>query len=79
MINLTAKRGLYITHVNIRSIYPHFHLFKAFMDMNNIAIAAITETWLTDALPSNHIHIPGYNIIRHDRDPATGKKKVAVG
>ena len=65
----SIARGLYITHFNIRSIHPHFDVYRPLLEHNNPSINCLTETWLNDATPTTFFDIPNYNIIRQDRNP----------
>ena len=53
---------------NLNSIYNKLHYIKHFLEMNNIDIFALTETWLVKDTPDSFVTIPGYNFVR----PAIG-------
>ena len=66
-LTLPKVRGLYITQYNIGSLFPKLDSYKVFMADNNIAIAAITETWLKPYIPTSLLAIKGYTFHRQDR------------
>lgn len=58
-------------HINVRSLVKHFAYFKDHVLTADYDIIAVTETWLSDAITDNAIHIDGYKIVRSDR-PSRG-------
>eukprot|EP00117_Sycon_ciliatum_P006948 scpid37906/ scgid10262/ Probable RNA-directed DNA polymerase from transposon X-element; Reverse transcriptase len=42
------------------------------MHHHKVDILAITETWLTNTVPNNSVHLRGYSIYRRDRQDKTG-------
>ncbi|XP_031327432.1 uncharacterized protein LOC116158740 [Photinus pyralis] len=56
-----------IAHVNIRSLVPKLHVLKSFLDVEKYDVMAISESWLKNDVSDEHITIPGYNLVRHDR------------
>ena len=69
---LPHKRGLYIAHLNICSLFPSYEEIKVFISSSRIAIAVITESWLSQSVSDSQIAIPGYQIIRFDREGRGG-------
>lgn len=59
--------GLYIAHVNIRSLIPSFPDISDMLLHEGFHIFAITETWLSPDYPDAFIGIPGFQIYRTDR------------
>ena len=82
MNNPFNNRGIHITHLNIRSLWNKFDIFRQQLANSNIDCMTLSETWLNSNIPDNIISIPGYNIFRLDRqtlNPVTNKIKVGGG
>ena len=62
--------SLTLQHVNIRSIKSGQKLIDLHADTlnNNSAIVAVTETWLDNTIDSSEIELPGFQVIRKDRN-----------
>lgn len=58
--------------LNVRSLIHNFADFNVFVTNENYDVIGISETWLSDNIPSNLVHIDGYNFIRKDRDSRGG-------
>lgn len=71
MANKTSKY-ITIAHLNTRSLFTGFTELKSLIKKHDFDILAITETWLSDGIPSNAVNIPGYKLIRQDRDGRGG-------
>ena len=61
-----AMPNLLVT--NVRSIIDKTDELECVLTNNNIDIACITESWLTENIPTEAINIPGYVCYRHDRE-----------
>lgn len=59
-------------HLNARSLVPHFNEIRDLLTSSNFDVLAISETWLTDAIPNSAISIDGYTFYRADRDGRGG-------
>ena len=66
--HLYGNFGLQICHLNIRSIANKIDEIKNFLCNGNIQILTLSETWMDDTLNSNKYQIPGYQLIRQDRN-----------
>ena len=66
-LNNCKPKGMYIIHLNARSLNSNFSLIKPLIENNSIDICTISETWLHDLIPNTFVNIPGYTIIRQDR------------
>lgn len=55
---------------NVMSLVPKIDEVRHFVANSNPDLVFITETWLTNAIDTIHIHIPEYNIVCKNR--ATG-------
>ena len=53
---------------NVQSIIDKTDELECVLTNNNIDIACITESWLTENIPTEAINIPGYKCYRHDRE-----------
>ena len=60
-------RGLHLTHLNIRSLWANYDLFKQYLMDSNVTCASLSETWLNLKIPDELITIPNYCLIRLDR------------
>ena len=52
---------------NVMSLAPKIDEVRHFVVNSNPELVFITETWLTNAIDTNHIHIPEYNIACKNR------------
>lgn len=50
------------------SLAPKIVEVSEFILRNDVDLACITETWLKDRITDSVVHIPGYSIIRRDRE-----------
>ena len=57
-----------ISHLNITSLPKHMDELKLFMKEISFDILCINETRLDNTINDNIIKIPGYDIVRRDRD-----------
>lgn len=66
--------NLLLAHVNTRSLLKNFITFKDYFTnfQNKIHVIAVTETWLHTLVSNQQIHLPGYIILRNDRDGRGG-------
>lgn len=58
----------YISHLNVRSLAPHFTNIVDLLNSHNFYILALSETWLRPQDDSSCFFLPGYTLIRSDRD-----------
>lgn len=66
------KRGLHFIHLNIRSILPKIDELREIAIKTRAAVFGITETWLDESVFDSEIIIPGYSIVRRDRNREGG-------
>ena len=52
---------------NVMSLAPKIVKVQEFVYRNNVDLAFITETWLSECIDDSIVDIPGYTIIRRDR------------
>ena len=67
-LNFTGIKGLHYVHGNIRSLFNKFSQIKEYLLDSNIACLELSETWLTSNIPNIMLHIPGYQLIKLDRE-----------
>ena len=62
------RRALMIGHLNIQSIKPKLPELRT--DLNDVYgfhVLGLAETWLTPAVPTRLLNVPGYRLYRADR------------
>ena len=62
------KRGVHAIHLNTRSLLPKMFDFRLMANKTNASIIGITESWLDNTVNDSEISIPGYCVVRRDRD-----------
>jgi hypothetical protein len=62
------KRGLHFIHVNINSILPKIEEIRCIARSVNLSIIGLSESKLDNTVNDNEISIPGYDILRKDRN-----------
>ena len=67
---LFKNKGIHLFHLNIRSLFSKnkFDMFKQQMIDSNTDIICLSETWLKPELTDNILNIPGYKLVRFDRN-----------
>ena len=70
--SLGGYRGLNIVHLNIRSLWNKIDIFKSTFNNSNVQILGLSETWLTSAIPNSLVDLPGYTLLRNDRNFGNG-------
>ena len=69
---LASEKGLKFVHVNARSMYHKLSEIQAHYEFCDVII--ITETWLNASIPDAALGIPGFRLIRQDRNKIDDKK-----
>nr|CAI5861793.1 unnamed protein product [Callosobruchus analis] len=72
------KGTLKIGHINVRSLIPSIVDFEELVISNNLDIIGVSETWLSDDIPSDLLSIPDFNVYRNDRQGRGGGVAVYV-
>ncbi|CAH1984017.1 unnamed protein product [Acanthoscelides obtectus] len=72
MGNKQKLKNLRIAHVNARSLVSGFDCFKSLVEDNDLHIVGVSETWLSDNIPSDVVSIRGFNLFRCDRQGRGG-------
>ncbi|KAK9693374.1 Endonuclease-reverse transcriptase [Popillia japonica] len=62
-----ATNVLKFLHLNVRSLVSSFDSFKNTLLQYNCHICCLCETWLTDSITDDQIHIDSYTLLRNDR------------
>ena len=62
------KRGLHFIHVNINSILPKIEEIRYIAQSVNFSIIGLSESKLDNSVNDNEISVPGYDILRKDRN-----------
>jgi len=65
---IQATNNLKIQYYNARSLLPKFDELLISVDTQQPDIICITESWLCSDIEDSEIMIPGYQILRHDRN-----------
>ena len=74
--NLNLGRGVHISHLNTRSILNKHDLIKIQLEQMGFEIFTFSESWLTEYVNDDLIHIDHYNLIRLDRNWNEGRSKM---
>ena len=69
LIDHLQDRGLYIGHLNIRSIFPKIDILQHIVTgvSEKIGILGISETWLQPQMPDEFVELANYKLVRNDR------------
>ena len=62
------KRGLHCIHLNVLSLPPKIHELRHIVQKTSASIIGITESWLNSTILNSEINIPGYIVVRQDRN-----------
>jgi exonuclease III len=57
---------------NARSLFNKIDELMIIINQQNADVIMVTETWLTDAIPDEALHIPDFTIVWKDRPTRTG-------
>ena len=67
-----SQKGLKFCHLNVASLLKNLDEIRLLLKENDIDVFALNETRLDDNVSDSEISIPGYNIVRKDRNRAGG-------
>ena len=62
------KKGLHFLHININSLLPRIDELKCIANKTKAAIIGITESKLDHTVPDLKVNLPGYDILRCNRN-----------
>ena len=65
-LSSSSRSHIYIFHLNVRSLAPHFTNIVDLLNSHNFNIVALSETWLRPHDDSSCFFMPGYTLIRSD-------------
>lgn len=65
-------KGLFVIHLNIRSLPHKIDLLRAWLSYNKPAVITISETWLQSNICDAEISLDGYTLYRADRGSRGG-------
>ena len=66
------KKGLYFFHISTNSLLPKINESKYIANKTQAAIIGITESKLDHTVPDLEVNLPGYDILRCDRNTNGG-------
>ena len=70
--NLPTIRGFKISHLNVRSITHKMDSIRLLLKDNTLDVFTVSETWLSPKVTDAEITIPGYSVVRKDRNSRGG-------
>ena len=65
---LPSKRGFKLASLNIASLLKHIDELRVLLSNCPLDVLSINETRLDESVGDNEVYIPGYEIIRRDRE-----------
>ena len=71
-LNIFKKRGIHIIHLNINSILSKIEELRQIALKSKITVIGISESKLDSTVTDEEINIPGYEVIRGDRNRKGG-------
>ena len=66
--SVLLAKGIHFIHSKVRSLLPKIADIRLFLARTKTTVFAASETWLDSTVSDNEIHIPGFNVIRSDRN-----------
>lgn len=63
---------LQICHVNCQSLFAHIDEFRLYFMRNFYHVICLSETWLRGGMHSDMVSLPGYFLLRCDREGRNG-------
>ena len=69
---INILKGIKMIHLNVRSLFRK--LDQIWENFKNMDVILISETWLGPSVPDAALSLPGYNLIRQDRNLPGGKR-----
>ena len=65
---ILSSKGVHFIHANVRSLLPKLPEIRLFLARTKATVFAASETWLDATVNDNELQIPGFNVIRRDRN-----------
>jgi hypothetical protein len=66
--SVLLSKGLHFIHSNTRSILSKISEVRLFLSRTKAAVFAASETWLDSTVNDGEIAVPGFNVVRQDRN-----------
>ena len=60
--NKNNSKLMSIAHLNVRSLFTGFTEFQNLIYSNDFDVVAVTETWLSDHIPSSVVNMDNYKL-----------------
>ena len=73
--DISKNAGIMVCHWNSRSMFHKLEEVMHIAESSDCEFLCLSETWLPPDIPDNLIDIPGYRIIRQDRDSNSNKSR----
>ena len=70
--DILLRKGLHILHANTHSLLPKLPEVRLLLTRIRASIFAATETWLDSSIGDGELEVPGFNILRRDRNRTGG-------
>ncbi len=70
--DLSKLRGISVGALNVRSVYRKIDDIHVLLSRSDLSILSISESWLNSSVANCEIELPGYKLVRFDRDNGTG-------
>lgn len=69
---LPRARGFKVAHLNVRSMVNKMDDIRLLIQNKPFDIFTVSETWLTPSILDSEVSLPGYTLVRHDRNKKRG-------
>ena len=66
------QKGLHFLHANTRSLLPKISEICLLLSRTKASVFAVSETWIDSSIGDGEIALPGFNVVRQDRDRTGG-------
>jgi hypothetical protein len=70
------KRGIVIAHLNVRGLRSSMDELKVFMSNQSMDVLTVSETWLNSTIIDSEVELPGYYLLRKDRESGNGNQQI---
>ena len=70
--DLANANDFKLASLNVRSLFPKVDEVATFVKTFNFSVFIVNESWLDESISDNDIQIPGYDVIRRDRNRQGG-------
>ena len=72
MLSVANLKGFKIASLNVNSLLKHIDEIRHVLFSTPFDIFAINESKIDESIPDTEISIPGYNLVRKDRNRGGG-------